>query len=105
MPQQTDPAVPTRLSKIDDSLVGRKLRVVGRSVPSILTLDSILSIDCARMLSYDLLAATVLLQHNDAAVLVDVSLCVDPKTSGRWIREKKDVISVVGYLERSPVRD
>lgn len=57
------------------------------------------------MLSYDSFTAIVLLQYEETALLVDVALCVDPKTSGRWIREKKGVVSVIGYLERSHVRD
>jgi hypothetical protein len=55
------------------------------------------------MLSYDSITALVLLQDEDTALLVDVSLCVDPKSSGRWIRERKGIVTTIGYLERSPV--
>ena len=55
------------------------------------------------MLSYDPITALVLLQDEGAALLIDVSLCVDPKSSGLWIREKKDVVTVIGYLDRSLV--
>jgi hypothetical protein len=55
------------------------------------------------MISYDSITALVLLQDEDTALLIDVSLCVDPKSSGRWIRERKCVVTTIGYLERSPV--
>jgi hypothetical protein len=55
------------------------------------------------MLSYDSISALVLIQDEDTALLVDVSLCVDPKSSGGWIRERKGIITVIGYLERSLV--
>jgi len=77
-----DTAVPTRLLSVTEALVGNKLRLAGR------------------MLSYDSLTSLVLLQDQDVAVLVDVSLCVD-KTSA-WVREKKCVVMVVGHLEESP---
>ncbi|KIM92027.1 hypothetical protein PILCRDRAFT_810024 [Piloderma croceum F 1598] len=86
MPQQTEPATPTRLSAIGKDHTGCKLRVTGR------------------MLSYDSMTALVLLQDEDTALLIDVSLCVDPKSSGRWIRERKDIVTAIGYLERSPTQ-
>jgi hypothetical protein len=55
------------------------------------------------MLSYDSITALVLLYDEDTALLVDVSICVDPKSSGRWIRERKGIVTTIGYLERSPV--
>jgi hypothetical protein len=54
------------------------------------------------MLSYDNLTSLALLQDQDVAVLVDVSLCVDG--SSGWVRDKKSVVMAVGYLERSLVR-
>jgi hypothetical protein len=56
------------------------------------------------MLSYDSITALILLQDEDRALLVDVSLCVDPKGSDRWIQEKKGIITVIGYLELASVR-
>jgi len=81
LPQQTASVTP--VSNVNDHLIGRKLRLIGR------------------MLSYDSIAALVLIQDQDTALLVDVSLCVDPRTSGKWIRERKSMVFVLGYLERS----
>ncbi|KII92841.1 hypothetical protein PLICRDRAFT_103041 [Plicaturopsis crispa FD-325 SS-3] len=93
MAPQTDPAVPTRLLTIQahsaDAFLRRKLRVAGR------------------MLSYDAQTGLALLCDRDIALLVDVSDCLDPYargSSGRWIREAKSNIVVVGYLESTMVR-
>jgi hypothetical protein len=55
-----------------------------------------------RMLSYDAPSGLVLLLDRELAVLVDVSLCVDPWSSA-WARERLGVIMVIGHLEISPV--
>ena len=53
-----------------------------------------------RLLSYESDTGLILLLEGDAAVLVDVTLCVD-----RWIREHLSVIMVVGYVEACSVSD
>lgn len=55
------------------------------------------------MLSYDSITAVVLLQDEESAVLVDVSLCIEAKTSGEWVRERKGLVTVIGHLESSSV--
>jgi hypothetical protein len=65
---------------------------------------AIVSNNADRVLSYDSITALILLQDEDTALLVDVSLCVDPKGSRKWIQERKGVITVIGYLEHSSVR-
>ena len=44
---------------------------------------------CARMLSYDFITAVILLQDEESAVPVDVSLCIEAQTCGEWVRERK----------------
>ncbi|KAF9469972.1 hypothetical protein BDZ94DRAFT_1231526 [Collybia nuda] len=88
MPQQTDTAIPTRLSSVNQSLVGKKLRLAGRNgVPN-------------RLLSYDVTTGLILIAGEDKAILVDVSLCVDPWSSA-WIREPWATIMTIGYVESS----
>jgi hypothetical protein len=58
---------------------GRKIRVAGR------------------MLSYEPSTALALLQDHDAALLVDISLCVDH--TSEWPRESGAIVVVVGDLE------
>lgn len=53
-----------------------------------------------RLLSYESDTGLILLLEGDAAMLVDVSLCVD-----RWVREHLSVIMVVGHVEACSVSD
>lgn len=104
MPQAIDAAKPTRLANITEELVDQKLRVMGRCAASLYpNCHSYPQVHSHSMLSYDPLTALALVYDEDAALLIDVSLCVDPYTSGRWIRERKGFVMVLGYLERSPV--
>ncbi|KAK0225965.1 hypothetical protein IW262DRAFT_727672 [Armillaria fumosa] len=82
MSSYPDTATPTRLAAVEERLVGQKLRLAGK------------------LLSYDPIAGLGILLDHDAAVLVDVSLCVD-HWSGAWVRERLGVIMVIGYLEKS----
>lgn len=53
------------------------------------------------LLSYDIATALILLLDKDQAVLVDVSLCVNPSSS--WVRERLGVLMIIGYIETSSV--
>ncbi|KAG8967713.1 hypothetical protein FRC03_009406 [Tulasnella sp. 419] len=86
MPQQPDSAKPVRISSISRSLVGAKLRVVGR------------------MLSYNPEACTVLLVHFPHAVLVDISICLDPKAGLYFMQEEQQQLMIMGYLEELPAQ-
>lgn len=44
------------------------------------------------------------LMDGDRAVLIDVSLCVGPKSS-TWVQEYLCQLVVIGYLESCEVRD
>jgi hypothetical protein len=55
----------------------------------------------ASLLSYDTATALILLLGKDQAVLVDVSLCVDPSSS--WVRERLGVLMIIGHIENSSV--
>ncbi|KAF8236511.1 hypothetical protein L208DRAFT_1159475, partial [Tricholoma matsutake] len=83
MSQQMDAAVPTRIQSLETNMAGRKLRLAGR------------------LLSYDIATALILLLDKDQAVLVDVSLCVNPSSS--WVRERLGVLMIIGYIETSSV--
>ncbi|KNZ72860.1 hypothetical protein J132_01852 [Termitomyces sp. J132] len=85
MSQQTKPARLARVKSVNESLIGEKLRLVGR------------------LLSYDSTTGLVLLVEEDQALLVDVSFCMD-KTMGDWVRDRLGTIMVVGHLETVPVR-
>ncbi|KZT27969.1 hypothetical protein NEOLEDRAFT_1059228 [Neolentinus lepideus HHB14362 ss-1] len=87
MPPQTDSALPTRLSSISNDLHGRKLRVVGR------------------VLSYDSANGCILLEDEKYALVVDVTLCIDPFKEQAWLRDRKEAVMVFGYLERLEVSD
>lgn len=84
MSQQMDAAVPTRIQSLETNMAGRKLRLAGR------------------LLSYDIATALILLLDKDQAVLVDVSLCVNPSSS--WVRERLGVLMIIGYIETSSVQ-
>ncbi|KAG7446229.1 uncharacterized protein BT62DRAFT_104840 [Guyanagaster necrorhizus] len=77
-----DTAAPTRLAVVEERLVGQKVRLAGK------------------LLSYDPVTGLGILLDHDAAVLVDVSLCVD-HWSGAWVRERLGGIMVIGHLEKS----
>lgn len=79
-----DAAVPTRIQSLETNMAGRKLRLAGR------------------LLSYDIATALILLLDKDQAVLVDVSLCVNPSSS--WVRERLGVLMIIGYIETSSVQ-
>jgi hypothetical protein len=100
MPQQTDPAVPTKLSSVAKLLDGRKVRIAGRSVFAC-DVSVARTKWLSRMLSYDALTGIMLLSDQDQALLVDVSLCVEKETC--WARESKVVVMVVGYVEKLEV--
>ncbi|GLB37544.1 hypothetical protein LshimejAT787_0405950 [Lyophyllum shimeji] len=72
----------TSIRSINDSLIGQKLRLMGRQ------------------LSYDSTTGLILLFDANKGVLVDVSLCVN-YLSGSWLREHLSTIGVIGYLEAS----
>ncbi|EPQ57356.1 hypothetical protein GLOTRDRAFT_137701 [Gloeophyllum trabeum ATCC 11539] len=82
MPPQTDAALPVRLADLGDEMVGRKVRVAGR------------------VLTYDAAAARIVLAEGRAALVVDVSVCLDPSRRQGWARAGKEVVMVLGYFER-----
>ncbi|TDL25973.1 hypothetical protein BD410DRAFT_559686 [Rickenella mellea] len=80
-------AVPTAIASISESHVGRKLRLAGR------------------LLSFDDETQLILLQDDSShAVLVDVSLCIDPMQTPPELRDTRTIVNIVGYLETSNVR-
>ncbi|OBZ66567.1 hypothetical protein A0H81_13466 [Grifola frondosa] len=83
MPQQVEHASPVKLSSITTDLVSRKLRIAGR------------------LLAYDFDTTILLLHDGDNGLLVDVSLCLNPYKSMRWLRESNAIVMVFGYLEQS----
>ncbi|TFK54053.1 hypothetical protein OE88DRAFT_1732775 [Heliocybe sulcata] len=83
MPPQTDSALPTRLLDISDDLIGKKLRVAGR------------------VLSYNSANGCILLVDDKDALVVDVTVCIDPFKKQQWLRDGKEAVMVFGYLERS----
>ncbi|KAF9049855.1 hypothetical protein BJ165DRAFT_1401695 [Panaeolus papilionaceus] len=81
MPQQTEVARRVRLSKVDESLEGEKIRVVGR------------------VLSYDAQDGVVLLIDESHGLLVDISLALDER-AGLWATEKLSKVMLIGRIER-----
>ncbi|KIY50134.1 hypothetical protein FISHEDRAFT_57490 [Fistulina hepatica ATCC 64428] len=75
------PATPTAVTAITSSLVGRKVRLVGR------------------LLAYDPATGILVLVDQEAAILVDVSLCVG-LAARDWLSDHLTLIMVIGYLER-----
>lgn len=75
--------IPMVLDKVDVSMVGKKLRLVGR------------------MLWYEPTSGLMALIGVDRAVLVDVSLCVTPKST--WVQEQLCQLIVLGHLESCEV--
>lgn len=57
---------------------------------------------CCSLLSYDATTALILIVDENKAILVDVSLCVDPWSSA-WAREDWATLTTIGYLEASLV--
>lgn len=111
-PQQIEPAVPTRLSTVSVSHTSRKLRVAGTSVlPSRSTCGSAYAYVCGpRLLAYDVSTGLALLVERDLsrALLIDVSMCVDPSRTAPWLRDKRSVVIVTAYVEQvdvSPSQD
>ncbi|KAJ7703067.1 hypothetical protein B0H17DRAFT_1326915 [Mycena rosella] len=78
-----DPAMHTRLDAVTEDLLGMKLRVAGQ------------------VLAYDAYTGLALLRDRDAAVVVDVALCVSAWAS-EWVGEHLCTVTAVGYLERAP---
>ncbi|KAJ7497424.1 hypothetical protein FB451DRAFT_1211422 [Mycena latifolia] len=78
-----DPALLTRLDALGEDLLGRKVRVAGQ------------------VLAYDAYTGLVLLRDRDAAVVVDVALCVSAWAAD-WVGEHLCTVTVLGYLERAP---
>lgn len=57
-----------------------------------------------RILVYDLDTSTMLLMNDEDAILVDISLCTGHAESKDWLTEKRTIVSVIGYVEREPIR-
>ncbi|KAL7281267.1 hypothetical protein ACG7TL_004575 [Trametes sanguinea] len=81
--QQIESATTTRLRSISPKLLSQKLRVAGR------------------LLHHDTANQTVLIHDGEDALLVDVSLCLNPGASAPWLRESRTVVMALGYLELS----
>ena len=56
------------------------------------------------MLAYDSGSGVLLLADGDDAILVDISLCLDPSRALPWLREENTTVIVAGYLELIQVR-
>jgi len=103
MPQQTDSASRTRLCKISDDLVGRKLRVAGRLNCVLRSLHGyVLTEALYRVLSYDFTTGLIVLVDGANGLLVDISLSLDSQTSV-WARDRLSTIMAIGDLEHSEV--
>ncbi|KAJ3801037.1 hypothetical protein GGU11DRAFT_308867 [Lentinula aff. detonsa] len=74
-------AAPARLAAIGDALVGQKLRLVGR------------------MMCYDSTTGFISLWDKEDALLVDVTLCLDP-SANVWLQDNFCSIQVIGHLEK-----
>ncbi|KAJ6587049.1 hypothetical protein DFH09DRAFT_1308114 [Mycena vulgaris] len=81
-----DPALLTRIDAVAENLVGMKLRVAGQ------------------VLAYDAYTGLAVLRDRDAAVVVDVALCVSAWAS-EWVGERLCTVTAVGYLERAPASE
>ncbi len=55
------------------------------------------------MLVYYEDTSTVILIDGDVGLLVDVSLCLDACSTGRWITERLSSIMVIGHVESADV--
>jgi len=91
MPQQTDPAVPMRLSVAalqQSSQLPRKVRVAGRLGHP-----------------YNSSSPYIQLTDGKCSLLVDVSLCLEPFKRSPWLIEKQALAMFIGYLERTASAD
>ncbi|KAI0719713.1 hypothetical protein C8Q72DRAFT_863438 [Fomitopsis betulina] len=79
--QQIEPAILCQISSISPEHVSRKLRIVGR------------------LLLYEHDTSMMLLAHGEIAVLVDLSLCLDPFKATPWLKESLSTLMVIGTLE------
>ncbi|KAF8161216.1 hypothetical protein B0H34DRAFT_371144 [Crassisporium funariophilum] len=84
MPQQTDSATRKQLCKINDSLLGKKLRVAGK------------------VLSYDVVSGLIILVDGAYGLLLDISMALDGQ-SRSWATEHLSTIIGIGHLEQSAV--
>lgn len=81
MPEQTDTAIPTRLSSLDIQSVNSKVRVVGRVIHTFAT------------------RSLIVISEGPYILPVEVSLCTNPFRTAPWLREKNSLVSVIGYVE------
>ncbi|EPT02644.1 hypothetical protein FOMPIDRAFT_1117929 [Fomitopsis schrenkii] len=86
--QQTEPAALCQIHSISPEHVSRKLRTAGR------------------LLMYEQETSMMLLAHGEIAVLVDLSLCLEPFKATPWLKESHSILTVIGTLEEldSPYR-
>lgn len=70
------------------------------------TTASVLSSTLSRVTVFEQNSQHLLLESNDHAVWVDVSLCLDPAAPNSlpFLRESKSIITVIGYIQVSEVR-
>ena len=100
MPPQTDSATRTRLCKVNESLVGEKLRIAGKFVLSPYTIEMCYRCMLFRVFFYDAVTGFIVLVDKADGLLVDMSEALDGQ-SGLWATERLSVIMVIGHLERS----
>ncbi|KAI9067099.1 hypothetical protein FKP32DRAFT_1609620 [Trametes sanguinea] len=81
--QQIESATTTRLRSISPRLLSRKVRVAGW------------------LLHHDTANQTIMIHDGEDALLVDVSLCLNPGASSPWLRESRTIVMALGYLELS----
>ena len=103
MPQQTDSATRTRICKVNESLAGKKLRVAGKFVLSLIQFEDVFFFfQCilSRVFFYDIVTGFIVLVDKANGLLVDMSGALDGQ-SKLWATERLSVIMVIGHLDRS----
>ncbi|KAF5317181.1 hypothetical protein D9611_003944 [Ephemerocybe angulata] len=103
MPTQIESARFASIASLDGSFVGKKLRIAGRYVKEAHRTTT-QSIDSSRLLGYDAIHGQIVLLDADGkhTVTVDVGEVLDD-SSTLWINERYGTMSVMGYVEESPV--
>ncbi|KAH9485022.1 hypothetical protein JR316_0001926 [Psilocybe cubensis] len=82
MPQQPESAARTRICKVDEGMISRKIRVAGR------------------ITSYNADTGLAVLLDGKFGLLVDTELALD-ESSGEWATERLCTVMVIGHVERT----
>ncbi|CCM03338.1 uncharacterized protein FIBRA_05467 [Fibroporia radiculosa] len=84
MAQKLQTATPITIASVSQEMTSRKVRVAGR------------------VLAHNTEASLLLLADGDAALFVDISLCLSPFKSAPWLQEINTPVLALGYIEESP---